>query len=328
MLMRHPRRSLRATTRGLVLIAAVILPTVAPAVEAGAPPPIVFESMVGAAGLADSVSATRADSALSSTTPATPSLVDRAKNGTLHLLSDTWWVFSSPARLNRHSALGTGVVLATTAALYAYDQDLHDATQRNRDQQPLKGLMDFADAYVPIGFMPNAFKIEAGVALVGYTFRSEPLRQIPIECIESHLIAGTLRNILKPLVGRAHPYEELGPRHFEFNQGTSFPSGHTSIFFEIATVVSEHVRSAPVTAGLYTLAALGAVQRVESQNHWPSDVFVPAVTGTLIARTIVRRNAERREQGRMGVSVVRDAGWTPLLTVRHDGVRVGFRRDL
>ena len=142
------------------------------------------------------------------------------------------------------------------------------------------------------------------------------------------MIAGTLRNILKPLVGRAHPYEGLGPRHFEFNEGTSFPSGHTSIFFEIATVVSEHVRSTPVTAGLYTLATLGAVQRVESQNHWPPDVFVPAVTGTLIARTIVRRNAERREQGRTGVSTLGNASWTPLLAVRHDGCRIGIRRGL
>jgi membrane-associated phospholipid phosphatase len=327
------RTSPPAAGNRIAWVAAFVVASLTFAFEAVADRTIDLDSTAAAASRAvtDSGSATQGDTTASVATPEPsdrPSVIERAKNGTLHLLSDTWWVFSSPARLNRHSALGTGVVLATTAALYAYDQDLYDATQRNRDQQPLKGLMDFADLYVPIGFMPDAFKIEAGVALVGYAFRSEPLRQIPIECIESHLIAGTLRNILKPLVGRAHPYEELGPRHFEFNEGTSFPSGHTSIFFEIATVVSEHVHSTPVTAGLYTLAALGAVQRVESQNHWPSDVFFPAVTGTLIARTIVRRNAARREQDRVGVSTLQDAGWTPMLAVHRDGVRISVRRGL
>ena len=254
-----------------------------------------------------------------------PDLFARARNGTRNLLTDAWWVFSSPARMNARSAFGTGVVLGTTALLYSYDQDLYDATQRNRDEQPFKGIIDFAETYVPIGFMPDAFKVEAGVALVGYAFRSEPLRQIPIECIESHLIAGTLRNILKPLVGRAHPYEGLGPRHFDFNEGTSFPSGHTSIFFEIATVVSDHVHYAPVTVTLYAAAMLGAVQRIESQNHWPTDVLAPAVTGTLITRTVVRRNAERRERG---PTSLRDAGWTPTLGVGRGGLQVGVTRGL
>jgi hypothetical protein len=278
--------------------------------------------------LADS---TRPDSLAAdsiSTPPATvsepgesPSLVDRAKHGTINLLSDTWWVFSSPARLNRRSAIGTAVVLGATAVLYQYDDEIFEATQRNKDEQPFKALMDFTDSYVEIGFMPNAFKVEAGVAVVGYVFKSEPLRQIPIELIESHIIAGTLRNILKPIVGRAHPYENLGPHHFEFNNGTSFPSGHTSVLFEIATVVAEHVHSAPVTAALYAAATLGAVQRIESQNHWPTDVFIPSITGSLIAHTVVRRNAERRARDASS-----ESGWTPMLDVVPGGLRVGVSR--
>ena len=48
------------------------------------------------------------------------------------------------------------------------------------------------------------------------------------------------------------------------------------------------------------MAGVMAVQRVDSGNHWASDCFIPAVTGTLTARTVIHRNAERRaaEQGR------------------------------
>src|SRR5262252_4093089 len=207
----------------------------------------VHVSAAGAQGPPDSTALSRPDSAASSTTltdstAATPpsqaahaekrGLYGRAERGAKNFLSDTWWVFSSPARLNRNSALATAVFFGAEAVTYAYDEELYDATQRNKDMQPFKGLMNFADEYIPYGFMPNAFKIEAPVALLGYAIKSEPLQQIPVECIESHLIAGALRNILKPIVGRAHPYENLGPHHFEFNQGTSFPSGHTSVLFE------------------------------------------------------------------------------------------------
>ena len=295
----------------------------APADSTGASPP----ESIGAAP-ADSIAAAPADSMAAVSTASTPkrSLIERAKRGAQNFVSDTWWVFSSPARLNKRSAFATAVVLGAEAITYAHDQELYDATQRNRDVQPFKGLMNFADAYIPYGFMPNAFKFEAGAALLGYAIRYEPLQQIPIECMESHLIAGALRNILKPIVGRAHPYENLGPRHFEFNEGTSFPSGHTSVLFETATIVSEHVHSKPVTVILYAAATLGAVQRVESQNHWPSDVLFPAVTGTVISHTIVRRNAERRAKDAAGTH--EPSGWTPMLDWSSQGWRIGVQRGL
>ena len=38
----------------------------------------------------------------------------------------------------------------------------------------------------------------------------------------------------------------------------------------------------------YSLATAGAIQRVESLNHWPSDVFIAAAYGTFVAHTVVR----------------------------------------
>ena len=301
----------------LLAIQVSVVAAQAPTESTGASPP---DSTAAPGTLSDSTAAARPAATASAEKH---SLYSRAERGARNFLSDTWWVFSSPARLNRNSALATAAVLGAEAITYAHDQELYDATQRNQDVQPFKGLMNFADSYIEFGFMPTAFKVEAPVALLGYAIKSEPLRQIPVECIESHLIAGALRNILKPIVGRAHPYENLGPRHFEFNEGTSFPSGHTSVLFEVATIVSEHVHSVPVTVSLYTLAGLGAIQRVESQNHWPSDVLFPAVTGTVIAHTIVRRNAERRARDS---GATEPTGWTPMFDMGPQGWRVGVQR--
>ena len=79
-----------------------------------------------------------------------------------------------------------------------------------------------------------------------------------------------------------------------------------------------------MTVILYAAAALGAVQRVESQNHWPSDVLFPAITGTVISHTIVRRNAERRAKD--GTESVERTSWTPMLDLGAGGWRVGLQR--
>jgi hypothetical protein len=230
--------------------------------------------------------------------------------------SDTWYVVSSPARLNRSSALQAGLVLGATAVLYQYDQDIWDAAQRNADDPTFQAVKSVGDAVEPLGFMPHAFIVEGATWVVGEATGIEPLRVIPVQLAESHLIAGGIRNVLKLAVGRKHPFEDEGAQ--AFGGGSSFPSGHTSVEFEIATIVSAHAHSVPVTGLLYSLAMTAAVQRVQTGAHWSSDVLLPAVTGTAIAATVVRRNSERE---------TRDAArWQPEFGVVGGQTRLAMTR--
>ncbi len=325
---------------GLLIASLCIAGSVAPAIAAEAFEGLQVSADADSSAVVDSIPA--ADSLamtppVTTPAPAPPdttaphresrNLYERAVSGAGHFVSDAWYILSAPARLNLVSAAGTAAVFGAEAVLYANDEAIYAASQRNQANSSYRNVMDFADSYAPIGFMPHAFTAEAGVAIIGYATGYDPLKQIPIECIESHIIAGSIRNVLKPIVGRAHPYEKLGSRHFEFDEGTSFPSGHTSIFFELATIVSEHVDRVPVTVALFAGATLGAWQRIDSGNHWPSDVFLPAVTGTLIAHTVVQRNAARRERDASSAAVPAQ-GWTPLLAVGTDSWRLGVTRGL
>jgi membrane-associated phospholipid phosphatase len=230
--------------------------------------------------------------------------------------SDTWYVVSSPARLNLSSALQAGLVLGATAALYQYDQDIWNAAHRNSDDPTFQAVKNVGGAVEPLGFMPHAFMVEGATWLVGEATGIEPLRVVPVQLAESHLIAGGIRNVLKLAVGRKHPFEGEGAQ--AFGGGSSFPSGHTSVEFEIATIVSAHAHSVPVTALLYSLATAGAVQRVQTGAHWSSDVLLPAVTGTAIAATVVRRNSERE---------TRDAArWQPEFGVVNGETRFAMTR--
>jgi membrane-associated phospholipid phosphatase len=210
------------------------------------------------------------------------------------VLSDVWYVASSPARINRSTVKWGVAFLAGTALLYAYDQEISDAFQRSRGNGVYDAVIDAGEVIDPIGIMGHTIPYYVGAAVVGWAIGYKPLHRIPLEVVESHLIAGGIRNGSKLLLGRRRPTENFGPRRFEFNGGTSFPSGHTSVAFEIATILSRHIDRTPVSWTCYALATTVALQRIDSRGHWPSDVVLSAVTGTLVARIVVHRNEERR----------------------------------
>jgi membrane-associated phospholipid phosphatase len=70
------------------------------------------------------------------------------------------------------------------------------------------------------------------------------------------------------------------------------------VVFEVATVASFHTRSNWLRILYYSIATGVSLQRVDSDEHWPSDVVVGACIGTLVARTIVLRHAGARAAGK------------------------------
>jgi membrane-associated phospholipid phosphatase len=89
-----------------------------------------------------------------------------------------------------------------------------------------------------------------------------------------------------------------------FNGGNSFPYGHASAAWALATVVAgqyRHRRWVPWIA--YGLATSVAVSRVPARKHFPSDVLVGSALGFLVGRYVWKsaqpdelRIAERRWQ--------------------------------
>ena len=233
-----------------------------------------------------------------------PSVSARAGRAVGSFLSDGWTAVSSPFRLRGAGFLWLGAALGVEAALYANDQELYDAAVRNRDAAGFKTVIDVGETIEPVGFMGKTNPIYLALLGSGYAFNVPLLRTIPTEILESHLIAGGVRNVGKLVVGRRHPYEHLGPREFSFGDGTSFPSGHTSVVFELATIASMNAHYLPVTVAAYSLATTLALQRVSSGNHWPSDVFIAGVYGTLVARTVVRLHEEREKNAGRGTSLL------------------------
>jgi undecaprenyl-diphosphatase len=91
---------------------------------------------------------------------------------------------------------------------------------------------------------------------------------------------------LKPLGGRRRPdrVTEHVPlaRQTRMPRSTSFPSGHTAAAFAFATGVGHQLPV--ISIPLQGLAALVGYSRVHTGVHYPGDVLVGALAGTILAR--------------------------------------------
>lgn len=101
------------------------------------------------------------------------------------------------------------------------------------------------------------------------------------------IISGlTARYIITELIrffyNRPRPFEIFGPENnfvqlLDHAAGGSFPSGHASFAFAIATVVSFYY---PKISILFFLAAISTgISRVVAGIHWPSDILGGAIVG-------------------------------------------------
>lgn len=96
--------------------------------------------------------------------------------------------------------------------------------------------------------------------------------------------------------GSIAPYGDFSDSWFRRNTDPfylgsgGFPSGHAMAAFSMATIFSEQYRRhrwVPWVA--YSGAALVSFSRLTLQVHFPSDVFVGAVLGSVVSHYVVLR---------------------------------------
>ena len=96
------------------------------------------------------------------------------------------------------------------------------------------------------------------------------------------LATGVVAGGMKILTGRSRPYQAPGdPDDFRaFSGNTSFPSGHTSIAFSLASGIDHETSARWVPFVVYPLAGLVGWSRLRDNDHWASDVLAGALVGT------------------------------------------------
>ena len=140
--------------------------------------------------------------------------------------------------------------------------------------------------------------------LAGRLAGSESLSRISLKAGTAALVASGVTTALKYAVGRTRPASDGDGDVFRpFSGATSFPSGHTTLAFAVATVLADETHGPWLDIALYGGASLTGLARMNGDRHWASDVLAGALVGHLTARWLNRRLGVRAGPGLMGVSL-------------------------
>ncbi|MDH3734704.1 MAG: phosphatase PAP2 family protein [Gemmatimonadota bacterium] len=239
-----------------------------------------------------------------------------AQSGTL---ADSVAAYSSAPRVPlvaREDALLGALFLGSLASIEIEGIDELDALLTPTPEQSGSTYRSFGRN---LGRVEVAVGLSAGTLLLGEAIGSETTARVGLRSLESLVLTAGLTTVLKVGFGRSRPdtgFEEdqFDPIAFEHSKW-SFPSGHTSTVFALATTVSlELGDDAPwVPFVAYPIAAWTGVSRVLDKKHWLTDVVAGAAVGIFSARVIHRAHqdpiAEYREP----------AGVSPRLLVTSAG---------
>lgn len=199
----------------------------------------------------------------------------------------------APLRWNEHQWLRFGEGVAAAGAVYAADRPLYDAVQRNRSSF----TDNYAKVVTPFGGQ-RALQLSALLIVAGSMTHDFQMRDAGRDSLESELwAAGVVTPLLKRAFGRARPIQELGTHSFHpgSSKYQSFPSGHSTNVFALATAVAGHYDTWVVPTIVYTLATSVAFSRVNDRAHFPSDVLA----GALISRAVAKGIVARHQRGRI-----------------------------
>ena len=245
-------------------------------------------------------------------TPGKPADTGSAPAYPALVVDDVDHVLTAPARWDRGDwkAFGwsSAAVLGTALVI---DGPWRDEMRRHApNNNPfLTQVERFGAQYAPV--------VVGGFLAAGALSGDDNTLQTGEDSLTASLIAsGIVTPVIKLAFGRARPRADKGVNYFKpfSDANASFPSGHTTEAFALASVISGHYDEAWVSYTAYGIAGLVGIARTYHAAHFASDVLAGAMIGTAVGKSVVGYNAERRSgkvalvpslaPGMMGVQLV------------------------
>lgn len=197
---------------------------------------------------------------------------------------------TGPARWKTAEWIAFSGILAGGTVIYLFDDQIREWMQRNPSQ-----AKDNVSAYFfePWGSGLYPAVLLGGFYAYGLAAKKTLPRKVAMAGVQAFIMTGIATVVIKQLTHRHRPYQDdtPNPRLWEgpiadwhYN---SFPSGHTSTAFALATLFSSVYRD-KIWVGIlsYGIATGVAWSRMYDNQHWPSDVFIGAALGFAIGKTV------------------------------------------
>ncbi|MBN1271227.1 MAG: phosphatase PAP2 family protein [Candidatus Aminicenantes bacterium] len=203
-----------------------------------------------------------------------------------NLAVHTWDVFTSPVQWKGKDFLIFSSVLGAGALSFWADEDIRDWVIERKTSR----ADDCFNVLTYLGDGRLLFGLIATLYASGEIADDRSLRKTAIMSLESFLASSAIVWTLKAAAGRARPYtgeSEQAFHPFTFsNRYFSFPSGHSSGVFAVATTIALQSESVVIDILSYSLAFAAASARIYKDAHWFSDVLIGSAIGYFTARKI------------------------------------------
>ncbi len=149
----------------------------------------------------------------------------------------------------------------------------------------------------------------AGLFIGGHYSKNDRFHSFTYSLAQAAIINEGLVNGLKVVVGRTRP---------DGSDNHSFPSGHASSSFMIASVVQSYYGWKGAIIG-YSAATFISVSRIRYDKHWASDVTAGAALGYIVGSSVCRRTGISARVGKIVM--------VPTLDLTHRRVGINFITD-
>lgn len=199
-----------------------------------------------------------------------------------NVVRDQKAIWLSPFRLKAKDLKWLAPIAATTTALIFTDRETSSWVSRN-------GSLPKASRYVSFGgSIYTTGGVAAGFYLIGRATRNRRAQETGMLAVEALINTAIVTEILKLATQRMRPNTDSGRGRF-FTHGNSFPSGHSSSAWAVATVIAYEYQDRPfVRYGAFAVAAAISLSRYSGRNHFLSDVLTGSAIGFGIGRFVYR----------------------------------------
>lgn len=203
------------------------------------------------------------------------------------------------------------------------DRQVHDFSQRHQNIS-----LNFISKNIlePWGSGIYSIPLLVGLGMEGIITNNSRNAAIALSGAKAFVFSGLITQVLKYSFHRVRPYQTdaawkadgspVDP--FQFygpfskkawqNNYTSFPSGHTTAAFAVATVLAESFKQYKALPFiLYGYAGAVGLSRIYDDKHWLSDVVLGAAIGYTVGKFVTKRNVNLvpfGPGGQMGFSMI------------------------
>lgn len=219
--------------------------------------------------------------------------------------NDVKYVFTAPANWKKEEWVNLGwATLAVVGTSVIADRPVRDfmckqskmsscpgaGTNAEVKNSTLTTIENFGQTY--------ALGVMGGFYLVGVISDNEKSVQVSQDLVAASLSSALVNQSIKVIANRSRPRDNQGTGDFKgftgLNNNSSFPSGHTTEAFTLASVIASHYEETWVGVTAYSVAGLVGVARMYHDAHFASDVVASALIGTFVGKSIVKHNSTLR----------------------------------